>query len=44
LAVAAIAASILFARNRHTPGLPELEESKVLEDTAPLEALRAAGF
>jgi hypothetical protein len=44
LAVAAIAASIVFARTRQAPGDADLEKPRVLEDVAPLAALRAAGF
>jgi hypothetical protein len=44
LAVAAIAASIVFARVRQLPETDGLTRVNVLEDAATLEALRAAGF
>jgi hypothetical protein len=44
LAVAAVAASILFAKGRHAPSPEELNRPNVLEDQTALEALRAAGF
>jgi hypothetical protein len=43
LAVAAITASVLFAKTRQTPGA-EVDKPEMLHDVASLEALRAAGF
>lgn len=44
MAVAAIAASVVFTKARQAPDAPESEEHKVFEPESSLEALRAAGF
>jgi hypothetical protein len=44
LAVAAIAAGVVFTKGRQAPLDPKPDDQKVVEAAVPLEKLRAAGF